>query len=80
MPASDSAQELDVLRSCLGVAMASNRLGQANNRDMVEDYDSSKPSKYIIYLNANNLYGWAMSKPLPTHGFKWMNEEELELQ
>ena len=35
-------------------------------------------SKYIIYLDANNLYGWAMSKPLPTHGFKWMNEEELE--
>ena len=45
---------------------------------MVEDYDSSKPSKYIIYLDANNLYGRAMSKPLPTHGFKWMNEEELE--
>ena len=60
-----------------GVAMASNRLGQANNRYMVEDY-CSKPSKYIIYLDANNLYGWAMSKPLPTHGFKWMNEEELE--
>ena len=45
---------------------------------MGEDYDSSKPSKYIIYLDANNLYGWAMSKPLATHGFKWMNEEQLE--
>jgi len=45
---------------------------------MGEDYDSNKPSKYIIYLDANNLYGWAMSKPLPTHGFKWMNEEELK--
>jgi len=61
-----------------GVATASNRLGQANNRYMGEDYHSSKPSKYIIYLDANNLYGWAMSKPLPTHGFKWMNEEKLE--
>ena len=45
---------------------------------MGEGHDSSKPSKYIIYLDANNLYSWAMSKPLPTHGFKWMNEEELE--
>ena len=45
---------------------------------MSDDYDSSKPSKYIQYFGANNLYGWAMLKPLPTHGFKWMNEEELE--
>ena len=39
-----------------GVATASNRLGQANNRYIGEDYDSSKPSKYIIYLDANNLH------------------------
>ena len=38
----------------------------------------SKPSKYIQYLDVNNQYGWAMSKSLPTHGFKWINEEELE--
>ena len=35
-------------------------------------------STYIVYLDANNLYGWAMSKPLPTHGFKWMEMRELE--
>ena len=45
---------------------------------MGDDYDSNKPSKYIQYLDANNLYGWAMSKPLPTHGFEWMDETELE--
>ena len=45
---------------------------------MGEDYDSSKPSKYIQYFDANNLYGWAMSKPLPRRGFEWMSEEELE--
>ena len=41
-------------------------------------YDESKESTYIQYLDANNLYGWAMSKPLPTHGFEWMSESELE--
>jgi len=61
-----------------GVATSSNQLGRANNRYMGEDYDSSKPSKYIQYFDANYLYGWARSKPLPSHGFKWMNEEELE--
>ena len=45
---------------------------------MSNNFDSSKPSKYIQYLDANNLYGWAMSKPLPTHGFEWMNVNELE--
>ena len=43
-------------------------------------FDDSKPSKYISYLHANNLYGWAMSKPLPTHGFKWMELSELEIE
>ena len=40
-------------------------------------YDPSKPSKYLAYLDANNLYGAALSMKLPTHGFKWMNKYEL---
>ena len=39
---------------------------------MGDDYDPNKPTKYITYLDANNWYGWAMSKPLPTGRFKWM--------
>ena len=35
-------------------------------------------SIYIPYLDANNLYGWAMSQPLPVKDFKWMNDNELE--
>ena len=52
--------------------------GEANNKYMGEDFNPKKPSKYLLYLDANNLYGWAMSKPLPTKGFKWMAEEELQ--
>ena len=60
-----------------GVSMISKRYGRANNEYM-EEYDPSLPSKHIIYLDENNLYGWAMSKRLPTHGFKWMSQSKLE--
>ena len=43
-----------------------------------KDFNPNEPSKYLQYLDANNLYGWAMSKPLPTKGFKWMSEAELQ--
>jgi len=51
---------------------------KANNKYMGEKFDSSKPSSYIIYLDANKLCGWATSQELPTGGFKWMNDEELK--
>ena len=60
-----------------GVSMISQRYAQANNKYM-ENYNPTKASKFITYLDANNLYGWAMSKKLPTHGFKWMNPEEMK--
>lgn len=60
-----------------GISMISHRYSKANNKYMGSDYDPNKPSKFITYLDSNNLYGWAMSKALPTHGFKWMNESEL---
>ena len=60
--------------------MVSKRYAKANN-PLVQDYDPSKPNKYIIYLDVNNLYGWAMSLPLPIRGFKWKRvmatEEEI---
>ena len=60
-----------------GVSMISNRYGKSNNKYM-SDVFASEPSKYIAYLDANNLYGWAMSKTFPTHDFKWMKVSELE--
>ena len=41
-------------------------------------YDSSKESKFIMYLDANNLYGWAISQYLPYGGFKWLNQKEID--
>ena len=54
-----------------GITHISKRYAEANNKYM-KTYDPQKPSTYIQYLDANNLYGWAMSQPLPTHGFEWV--------
>ena len=62
-----------------GISMISTRYGKANNPYM-KDYDTSLPTKYITYMDANGLYGYAMSKPLPTHDFRWLTEEELVLK
>ena len=59
-----------------GISYIANRYGKANNKYMRE-YDEKAPSKYIMYLDANNLYGWAMSQYLPTGGFKWLTEKQI---
>ena len=61
-----------------GVSMIPNRYGKANNKFMGEKFDLRNPSKYLAYLDANNLYGWAIMKALPVGDFKWMDEKELK--
>ena len=56
-----------------GISMVSKRYARANN-PLIESYDSSKPNTHILYLDANTLYGWAMSQPLPTGGFQWVGD------
>src|SRR6218665_1232699 len=63
-----------------GISTISNRYVKANNKYMGEEYDSSKPASFITYLDANNLYGWAMSKPLPTHRFEWTSDDDIEFR
>ena len=60
-----------------GISYKANRYGKANNKYMKE-YDEKAPSKYIMYLDANNLYGWPMSQYLPTGGFRWMTQKQID--
>ena len=46
---------------------------------MGDRFDPKSESSYLQYLDANNLYGWAMSQPLPTGGFKWVDADPNEI-
>merc|ERR1711911_488777 len=60
-----------------GVSYIANRYGKANNKYM-QDYDKKLLSKYLMYLDANNLYGYGMSQYLPTGGFRWLTKREIK--
>jgi len=59
-----------------GIAVISKRHALANN-PYVEGFDESQPTSYITYLDANNLYGYAQSEPLPVDDFRFLSEEEI---
>ena len=61
-----------------GISYISNRYSKANNK-YVNSYDPKQESKHIIYLDANNLYGYAMSKFFPKCGLKWIDPKEFVL-
>ena len=62
-----------------GITQSVHRWAAANNPYMGSEYDSSSPTRYLQYLDANNLYGWAMSQPLPTGRFKWADVHPDEI-
>ena len=55
----------------------SNKFSKANNK-YLKLYDPKQESKHIIYLDANNLYGYAMSKFFPRSEFKWTDPKEFD--
>ena len=57
-----------------GICHSIHRHARANNKYM-KNHDKNEESSCIQYLDANNLYGWAMSQKLPVNGFKWVNNE-----
>ena len=62
-----------------GISMVSHRHAIANNPQM-ENYDPEQPTSFLQYLDANNLYGWAMSQPMPTGGFQWIDYTDQILE
>ena len=59
-----------------GICHSIHRHTKASNNYM-ENYDKNEESSYIQYLDANNLYGWAMSQKLSVNGFKWVENNEI---
>ena len=60
------------------ISYIAKRYRKAKNKSM-KLYDDRKRSKYITYLDANNLYGWAMSQYLSYSGFKWLNQKKIDV-
>ena len=63
-----------------GITQSVHRWAIANNPYMGYEYDPSKPTEYLQYLDANNLCGWAVSQLLPTGEFKWTDVRENKVE
>jgi hypothetical protein len=60
-----------------GISVISHRHALANNPYIGDEYDAQKETSYLAYLDANNLYGWAMSQKLPVSDFRFLSKQEL---
>ena len=60
-----------------GICHASVRYAKENNKYMGALYDVSKEDSYILYIDANNLFGWAMSQALPKNSYAWLSDSEV---
>ena len=59
-----------------GICHSIHRYTKGNNKYM-KNYNNNEESSYIQYLDANNLYGWAMSQKLPVNGFRWLDSDKI---
>ena len=55
-----------------GMCQSTHKYAKANNKYM-KNFDKNIELSYLTNLDANNLYGWAMSQILPVNGFMWYN-------
>lgn len=62
-----------------GLTQSVTRNVKANHK-YLKDYNPNQESIYLGYFDANNLYGWAMSNPLPDGGFEWVNPENIDYE
>ena len=62
-----------------GITQVVHKYASANNKYMGDKFNPSEDTTYLQYLDANNLYGWAMSQPLPTGRFKWVDVNPNEI-
>ena len=62
-----------------GITQSVHKWAKTNNPYMGSEYKPGEPTRYLQYLDANNLYGWAMSQPLPTGGFCWIDVKPDEI-
>ena len=60
-----------------GISYIAKRHSKAKNKH-IKSSDSTEESVYIIYLNAKNLYGWAIIQYLPYSGFEWLSKKEID--
>ena len=62
-----------------GITQVVRKYASANNKYMGNRFNPNEDTTYLQYLDANNLYGWAMSQPLPTGGCKWVDVNHNEI-
>ena len=62
-----------------GITQSVHRWEKANNPYMGSSYNPDESTKYLQYLDSNNLYGWAMSQLLPMGGFRWVEVKPNEI-
>jgi hypothetical protein len=75
---SDEGMHLMIERGIRGgLCNAFHRYAVANNPLVPDLYDSEQLRRYLILLDANNLYGYGMIQPLPSHGFRWLSKSEI---
>ena len=59
-----------------GMCQSTYRYVKVNNKYM-NNHDKNNEASYLEYLDANNLYGWAMSQKLPVRNFKWIEKDDI---